>query len=168
LDNDTRNSFILNDFYQSEKDTYKKGRIEYPFTNVAAGNHSLNLKVWDVLNNSTTADIEFLVIEDSELTIDKLFNYPNPFTNTTWFYFTHNQANSNLDVSIQIFTVSGKLVKNIEQTINVQSFLSEGIFWDGLDDFGDKIGRGVYFYKLKVKNENDDEVEKIEKLLILK
>lgn len=168
LDDDTRNSFILNDFYQSEKDTYKKGKIDYPFTNVAAGNHVLNLKVWDVLNNSTTADIEFLVVEEKELTIDKLFNYPNPFTNNTWFYFTHNQAGTNLDVSIQIFTVSGKLVKSIERTINVESYLSEGIFWDGLDDFGDKIGRGVYFYKLNVKNENNDEVEKLEKLLILK
>ncbi len=167
IDNDTRNSFVLNDFYQAEKDTYKKGKLEYPFVNLEAGNHTLSLKVWDVLNNSTTQTIDFLVVEQKELSIDKLFNYPNPFTQNTWFYFTHNQANSQMEVQIQIFSVSGKLVKTIEKTINVDSYLSEGIFWDGLDDFGDKIGRGVYFYKIKVRNEND-EVEKIEKLLILK
>ena len=50
----------------------------------------------------------------------------------------------------------------------VTSSLSKDIVWDGRDDFGDKIGKGVYVYKLKVRSERlNKQVEKIEKLVIL-
>ena len=40
--------------------------------------------------------------------------------------------------------------------------------WDGRDDFGDKIGKGTYIYKLKVHSQSTNKsVEKIEKLVIL-
>ena len=40
--------------------------------------------------------------------------------------------------------------------------------WDGLDDFGDKIGRGVYVYQLEVKTTNGETARKLEKLVILR
>jgi flagellar hook assembly protein FlgD len=77
-----------------------------------------------------------------------------------------------LDVSIQIFTVSGKLVRTLngqtEAGVKTTSSLSKDIIWDGRDDFGDKIGKGVYVYKLKVRsNQLNKQVEKIQKLVIL-
>jgi len=68
--------------------------------------------------------------------------------------------------------VSGKLVRTLNgQTtggIKSASSLSKDIVWDGRDDFGEKIGKGVYVYKLTVKsNLLNKTVEKIEKLVIL-
>ncbi|MDX9697132.1 MAG: hypothetical protein RBT49_15180, partial [Bacteroidales bacterium] len=61
-----------------------------------------------------------------------------------------------------------KLVKTIQQIINSNAFRSDAIPWDGLDDFGDKIGRGVYIYKIAVRSIDGKKAEKIEKLVILK
>ena len=96
-----------------------------------------------------------------------MLNYPNPFTTRTEFYFEHNQLCDYLDVQIQVFTVSGKLVKSINERVHSEGFRSEGIVWNGRDDYGEKIGRGVYVYKLKVLNESGEKVEKFEKLVIL-
>jgi hypothetical protein len=157
----------LNSYYESEIDEYQSGKIEYPFHNLKAGNYTLTVKIWDVYNNSAQKSIEFTVKKSSELKLDHVLNYPNPFTTQTSFYFEHNQPNHSMDVLIQIFTISGKLVKTIKKTISPEGYRVGPIEWDGLDDFGDKIGRGVYIYRLSVRC-NNKTAEKIEKLVILR
>lgn len=172
IDGDETNPYILNDYYQTELDDYQKGVVSFPFRELEPGLHTLTLKAWDVYNNSSIAEIQFIVYDqDEELVINNVLNYPNPFVNYTEFWFNHNSSVP-LDVSIQIFTVSGKLVKTINGQTNagtkVTSSLSRDLIWDGRDDFGDKIGKGVYIYKLTVKSELlNKQVEKIEKLVIL-
>ena len=73
-----------------------------------------------------------------------------------------------MDVQVQIFTVSGKLVKTIHQLVNMEGFRSDPIDWNGTDDFGDKIGCGVYIYRLRVKDATGETAEQYEKLVILK
>jgi len=73
-----------------------------------------------------------------------------------------------MDVKIEIFTISGKLIKTIDKKIQTMGFRPDPIPWDGLDEFGDPIGKGVYIYKLKVKDENGKTAEKIEKLVIIR
>jgi hypothetical protein len=167
IDENTSESIILNDFYEADLDTYKSGRISYPFYDLEEGNHTLSLKVWDVYNNSEKSEIEFVVAKEENFTLDHVLNYPNPFTTRTEFYFEHNQLCDYLDVQIQVFTVSGKLVKSINERVHSEGFRSAGIVWNGRDDYGEKIGRGVYVYKLKVLNEGGEKVEKFEKLVIL-
>ncbi|MDO5978114.1 type IX secretion system sortase PorU [Flavivirga spongiicola] len=172
IDGDETNPVVLNDYYQTEVDDYQKGVVSFPFRDLEPGLHTLTLKAWDVYNNSSTSEIQFVVFDkDQELVINNVLNYPNPFVNYTEFWFNHNSSEP-LDVSIQIFTVSGKLVRTINgQTtggIKTTSSLSRDIVWDGRDDFGDKIGKGVYIYKLTVhSNLLNKKVEKIEKLVIL-
>nr|WP_321244345.1 type IX secretion system sortase PorU [uncultured Psychroserpens sp.] len=172
IDGDETNPFVLNDYYEANVDDYKNGKLSYPFRDLEPGIHTLTLKAWDVYNNSSTAQIEFNVRDkDEELVITNVLNYPNPFIDYTEFWFNHNSSDV-LDVSVQIFTVSGKLVRTLNgQTSGggkVTSSLSKDIVWDGRDDFGDKIGKGVYVYKLKVRsNRLNKQVEKIEKLVIL-
>ncbi|MCL5128954.1 type IX secretion system sortase PorU [Algibacter sp. L4_22] len=172
LDGDETNPVVLNDYYQTGVDDYKTGILSYPFRDLEPGLHTLTLKAWDVYNNSAISEIQFIVYDkDQVLVINNVLNYPNPFVNYTEFWFNHNSSDA-LDVSIQVFTVSGKLVRTLNgQTttgFNVTSSLSRDIVWDGRDDFGDKIGKGVYIYKLKVhSNLLNKTVEKIEKLVIL-
>ena len=175
VDGDETNQFVLNDYYQTELDNYQRGVANYPLRDLSPGPHTLTLKAWDVYNNSSTAEIQFVVFdEDQELKINNVLNYPNPFVNYTEFWFNHNSSEP-LDVSVQIFTVSGKLVRTLNAQTNSSeccgkgtSALSRDIIWDGRDDFGDKIGKGVYVYKLKVRsNSLNKTVEVIEKLVIL-
>ena len=167
LDGNTGNSIVLNDYYQSDLNSYKSGSVRYPFSSLSEGNHTLKLKVWDVYNNSSEVYTEFVVSSSANLALNHVLNYPNPFTTKTQFYFEDNQCCQQLDVQIQIFTISGKIVKTIDRLVYAEGFRSDPIDWDGRDDFGDKIGRGVYIYRVKIKTGLGSTAEKYEKLVIL-
>ena len=169
LDEDYSNPIMLNDYYVSTLDNFKSGSISYPHDKLSNGTHTLRLKIWDVNNNSSESYTEFLVADEAKLALNHVLNYPNPFTTSTNFYFEHNQSNTDIKVLIKIFTISGKLIKSISTVINTFGNLkSEPIPWDGLDDFGDKIGKGVYIYQIDVETPNGMNANKIEKLVILK
>ncbi len=171
LDGKTDEPIILNDYYSAVINSYQEGEVRYNFEELEPGPHKLTLKVWDVYNNSSEATLEFVVEEFKEIKIDRVLNYPNPFTTNTSFWFEHNQPNTVLDVKIQIFTISGKIVKSIDQVIETSGYnqtTRNPISWNGRDEYGDKLGRGVYIYKLQVRSRrNGTMAEKIEKLVIL-
>lgn len=168
LDGDESNPYILNDYYETELDVYSEGTVNFPFRDLEPGLHTITLRAWDTYNNSGTATIQFLVIDDDEMKLDKVLNYPNPFVSYTEFWFQHNKPYEPLDVLVQVFTVSGKLVWQHNQTVTTDGFLSRDITWDGRDDFGNKIGKGVYVYKITVKSTlSNKKASKFEKLVIL-
>ena len=115
------------------------------------------------------SSIEFIVAESEEFVIENLLNYPNPFVNYTQFWFNHNRPDETLDVQVQVFTVTGKVVWTQNATLPPSgSYLCREITWDGRDDFGDRIGKGVYVYKITVRSSlTNQRVEKFEKLVIL-
>lgn len=168
LDGDVNNPYILNDYYQTNLDDFTKGSLRFPFRNLAAGLHTITFKAWDVYNNPITAEIQFIVAGNESITLTHVLNYPNPFVNYTQFWFSHNRPYEPLEVQIQVMTITGKLVYTQNQIITTEGFLSKEITWDGKDDFGNKIGKGVYVYKLTVKsNLTNTKTERFEKLVIL-
>ena len=168
IDGDEANPIVLNEYYLAGVDDFTQGTANYRLRDLEEGPHTLTLKAWDTYNNSSTADIQFVVAGDDELRLERVLNYPNPFVNYTEFWFNHNRPFEPLEVQVQIFTVSGKVVWTKNQIITTDGFLSRDIVWDGRDDFGDRIGKGVYVYKLTVKSTlTDQQVEKFEKLVIL-
>ena len=105
--------------------------------------------------------------DPKDIALEHVLNYPNPFTTHTQFYFEHNQINTTLEVRIQVFTVSGKLVKTILHTEFAESFRCGPLDWDGRDDFGGRLAKGTYLYKLSVRTADGQKAEKIEKLVLL-
>ncbi len=167
IDGNTADPIVLNNFYEADLDTYQSGKVTYPLADLAEGEHTLTFKVWDVNNNSSEGRLNFVVVKETELGISHLLNYPNPFTTQTEFFFEHNQVCTALEAKLEIFTVSGKLVKSIVQTVTCSGYRSSGIPWDGRDDFGDKLARGVYVYRLSLETPEGNKAEKLEKLVIL-
>lgn len=166
LDNDNQKFFILNDFYQAEADNYQRGMIRFRLPELEPGLHQIKIKAWDVMNNSSDYVLDFVVGLDDELVISRVLNYPNPFSTNTYFWFEHNKPSQDLYVKIQIFTLSGRLIKQLEKTINTEGNRSNELSWDGKDDYGDKVGRGIYLYKLSVTQPGGKKKEKVEKLVI--
>jgi hypothetical protein len=159
---------ILNKYYSASKDDYTKGRIQYPLTGLAAGTYSIKFTVWDTYNNSTQQTIEFTIQNTSKIQLSHVLNYPNPFSTSTYFHFDHNRVGDNLLIQVQVYTVSGKLIKTLDETVYSSPSHIGNIHWDGLDDYGDKIGRGVYVYKLKIRSLQDGSTTHVfEKLVLL-
>ena len=172
LDQDNNNAFALNDFYEAKIDDYTQGTVRFPLFDLASGRHEITVKAWDVANNSAEGFTEFIVAENQNLALEQVLNYPNPFTTNTQFMFEHNLPGQLLDVQVRIFTVSGKLVKSINAEVVSDGNSVRNITWDGKDDFGSNIARGVYLYKVKAAPSGNSSIEaaesEFEKLVILK
>lgn len=167
LDNDQKTEFVLNEFYESDLNNYRQGTVRFQMPTLAAGTHTLTIRAWDVANNSGEATLDFRVVAQESFSLDHVLNYPNPFTTRTSFWFEHSRPGEELLIQIQVYTITGKLVKTIKKTIFSPGNRSSDVEWDARDDYGDKIGRGVYIYRLRVQTADGKAAEKLEKLFIL-
>jgi len=167
LDGDNNTYYVLNDFYEADADSYQRGTVRFQLPKLEEGLHTLKIKAWDVMNNSSDYVLEFRVVKDQELKLERVYNYPNPFTTKTRFMFEHNRPGDNLQVTLRIFTVAGKVVKTMSHTIINDGNRSFEIEWDGKDDYGNKVGRGVYIYQVTVKDSNGKKQSALQKLVVL-
>jgi hypothetical protein len=168
LDGNAQNTYILNNFFEADLDDYRSGTVKFPLTNLTEGTHSFTIKAWDIMNNSSEVKLDFVVAASGEGILANVYNYPNPFSTHTQFMFEHNMPNQNLYVSIKVLSVSGKVVKNIRTMVNTEGTRVSNIDWDGLDEYGDRLGNGVYLYNLSVKSQNGFSDSKLQKLILLR
>lgn len=151
LDGNTSEPYVLNDFYESDINTFKSGHIWFPFSMLSPGDHTLTVKVWDVFNNSTDKVIHFTVYASSDFVIKKAYNFPNPFNVHTVIVFEHNQQNAEFAVRAEIYSLSGQLVRVIEQTSVQIGSVSTPLNWDGCGQAGRRVPAGIYVYNLIVR-----------------
>jgi hypothetical protein len=168
LDADPNNVKILNDYYVSDANSYKSGVISFPFFGIEDGAHTLELKVWDIHNNSNKASIDFVVASSGAMALDQLFNYPNPVIDFTTFSFEHNQSGENMDVIIDIYSMDGKQVTRLKESFLADSYRNNEIKWDVTDQNGSKISKGIYVYKVSVQLSNGIEASKSNRLIVIK
>ncbi|MCU0364340.1 MAG: type IX secretion system sortase PorU [Ignavibacteriaceae bacterium] len=137
------------DYFVGELDAGgKKGEINYKFNKMNDGDYSIEVKAWDVFNNFSNEESFFTVVSTNDLVVRDIYNYPNPFSSNTSFTFQHNLSRP-VDVKINVYTIAGRLIKQIEEKNINQKFVK--INWDGRDEDGDQLGNGTYLYKLIVK-----------------
>jgi hypothetical protein len=168
LDNNSQSPAILNDYYVADLNTFQRGIITYPFSDLNDGMHTVSLKVWDVYNNSSEASIDFLVVSSADLAVRHLLNYPNPFFDKTTFSFEYNQPDTRLDIQIDIYSLNGQKVKTIHVPAYSDGFRVNAIEWDGSSDSGARIGSGTYVYNIKVILPDGSTAQKSSKLVVIR
>lgn len=169
LDGDENSPINLNSDYEGDIDTYKSGTVRYPFFNLADGEHSLKVRVWDVMNNVSEATVDFVVADRENLVIQDLFNYPNPFTESTRFSFEHNRAGEALEVELHIINQQGQLVYSETQSLSPEGNRTLDMTWDATGNGGQKVAAGVYVFRLVVRSLADgSEASESERLVFLK
>ncbi|MBN2572869.1 MAG: type IX secretion system sortase PorU, partial [Ignavibacteriales bacterium] len=149
INNDYENAIDLTNYFIGELDAGgKEGTIKYDFYNFDVGDYTIKVRAWDIFNNLSEKEEYFSVVEDGQIALRDLYNYPNPFSDLTYFTFHHNLLEE-INVTIKIYTIAGRLIKEIK---------SENIFdkyiileWDGRDEDGDMLANGTYLYKLNVE-----------------
>ncbi len=149
LNDDVENSIDLTNYFIGDLNSFgRSGVVKYKFNSLEPGDYNLKIKAWDVFNNYSIAESYFTVVEDNGLVIHDLYNYPNPFSGSTSFTFQHNLAQP-VDVNIKIFTIAGRMIKEIKRYGLLEKFVK--INWDGTDEDGNVLANGTYLYKVSVK-----------------
>ncbi|MCX2742104.1 type IX secretion system sortase PorU [Pontibacter anaerobius] len=168
LDENQSSMVVLNDYYTAASDSYQEGEVKYTLKDLPPGPHTIRLKAWDTHNNSSEAYIEFYVSNDAVLALEHVLNYPNPFSSETTFLFDHNRAGQDLDIQVQVYNISGKLVKTLQATSRSSKTRVAEISWNGRNEYNDMLTPGVYIYRVNVQSRQDGaKASKIEKLVIL-
>jgi hypothetical protein len=166
LDHDDSHPIVLNDYYQPALDSCGTGTLKYPFSDLNIGYHYLQMKAWDLYDNSSTKEIAFMVFEKPVLTVSNVFNAPNPVRDHTLFSFAPNQHYGNLDVQIQIFTLAGQIVKTLEQQFSEASVAPILIPWDATGDNNQQLPDGLYIYRLTARGSSGLYTSVSQKLII--
>ncbi|HYG04636.1 MAG TPA: type IX secretion system sortase PorU [Chryseosolibacter sp.] len=162
---DEDQTFILNDYYVADMDTYKSGRIKFPLRNISPGEHHITMKVWDVYNNTSDASITFYVTDGRVIVVNEFAAYPNPIANNATIFFSHNLTGEDLETTLSIYTPGGILLGKHETVFENASTKVDLIEIDNVDK---NLAPGIYFARLVVRSlSNGSKMERLTKLIIL-
>ncbi|AFH49080.1 Hypothetical protein IALB_1370 [Ignavibacterium album JCM 16511] len=149
LNEQANNPIDFTNYFTSDLDAGgRSGKIIYQFSELDYGDYSIQIKAWDIFNNFSMEKSYFSVVGDEDLVVRDIYNYPNPFGGKTTFTFQQNLSEP-IDVKIRIFTIAGRLIKEIEKQYVNDRYVT--IDWDGRDADGNELANGTYLYKLLVK-----------------
>lgn len=151
LDKEANRSFVLNNYYTNDFDNYSRGTILYNLPELSLGSHSITVKAWDNFNNSSEETITFFVESEDKFVLKNLINYPNPFFTETNITGDHNRPDTELEVTINIFNLNGQIIKIIKSRVPSTGYSIPPVTWDGNDDGGRRVGKGIYPYIVTVK-----------------
>jgi flagellar hook assembly protein FlgD len=144
-----------------------QGRINYDLTDITDGIHSLTVKAWDNFNNSSEKTISFRVITGEKFIVSNLRNYPNPFFNQTSITLEHNRPDKELEVTVDIYSLDGRKIRNIKTHIEPTGFTLPPVEWDGNTEGGRKAGKGVYLYTVTIVTSEGESVRTSGRMIIL-
>jgi hypothetical protein len=167
LDNDPNKSFVLNSYFENDFDNYTTGKINYNLSGLIGGEHSLTLKAWDNYNNSSAETILFIVETGDKFVLKNLLNYPNPFLRETSIRAEHNRPDTNFDLIINIFNLNGRIIKIIKTKIPATGYTIPPVVWDGCDNGGKRVGRGIYPYSIIVTTGSGETARSSGRMIIL-
>lgn len=167
LDNDVE-TFILNAYYVSNTDDYSTGWLRYPLKNLTPGRHTITLKAWDVFNNPAESTISFIVTDGESIVIENFGNYPNPFSDVTTLFFTHNRAGDDLEAHLFIYTPAGNLLKTLKIQVLESEYSVDLLEMDNSGNIDKKLPAGLYLARLVIRSlTNGSKNEQVTKLIIL-
>lgn len=168
LDDNIETPYILNDYYETQPNTYKSGFVSFPVNGIPDGHHTITVKAWDVNNNVGEGKVDFVVVDGTVVDIQNLMTYPNPFSSLTHFAFEHNHPDEQMEVQIKVFNTGGAFVRDIRQTFTPSGSRSTELTWDGTDNNGQQLPAGVYIYRMNISTEKGVSSSAYQKLVIIR
>jgi hypothetical protein len=160
LDQDSRQSYVVNDFFQSKLNCYTAGAVKYKLSDLAEGKHTLTFKVWNLVDVSATKTIAFEVKKGLTPEIFTVYNYPNPAKTETKIVVKHDRPETILNTSVEIFDLSGRKIWSFSETS------PDDISWNLIAANGKRVEAGIYFYRVNIKTANSDICSKTQKIII--
>ncbi len=144
--------------------------LEHTFTpTLSNGAHKLRFRLGRMNSFGEVDTVEHAVSVNvlNESRILQMYNYPNPFATETYFTFMLSGAKPPESLRIQVFTVSGRKIRELLVSPSALQIGFNRVYWDGRDEDGDEVANGYYFYQA-VMSADGKSVSAIEKLAKVK
>ena len=166
IDGDMNKTYNLNEYFQYNFGDYCSGNVGYSLPELTSGEHKLLFRAWDVQNNSSTAELTFMVDARQEPSLQSVICTKNPATTYTQFIVTHDRNGSSMDVELEIFDTSGrKLWGKTESGIPTDNTYT--IDWDLTTSSGSRLRTGVYLYRVLISSNGSSQASEAKKLIVL-
>ncbi len=159
-------TYNLNDHFAYDFGTYRQGKVGYSLPRLAIGPHRLSFRVWDILNNSSTAELAFNVVEAQEPQLLQVDCTHNPAVTSTAFRIVHDRVGSNVEVVVDVLDMAGRLLWTSAQNTVPESGVLE-IDWDLTVGGGRPLGTGVYLYRVRMSSDGSGYASKAKKLVVI-
>ena len=166
IDGDSEKSYNLNDNFTFDYESYTSGQTYYALPALSEGKHTLKFRAWDILNNSSTTTLDFVVKKNIQPNIVDVYATNNPARESTTFVVAHNFCGAELDLEIDIMDASGRLLWSASEreiaTTNTMAYP-----WDLRTDSGAKLNTGIYLYRIKLSSNGSSYASKTQKILVI-
>ncbi len=167
MNGDRNNSVVVNTYFEADFDNYRRGTVRYPLGNLTEGEYTITLKAWDNYNNSAEETLLFFVGDDIKFSITDILNYPNPFTTQTTIVAGHNRPDSEINVEIEIFDLSGRKIRTLRSVTPGGGYSIQPVDWDRKTSSGSDAGSGTYIFRIKLTTGNGETTRGSGRMIIL-
>ena len=160
VDNDPKQIYTLNEYFLAANDSYQRGQVSYLMNELPDGPHSLTFRAWDLLNNSTTQSLNFIVESGLDPSIYSVITYPNPVpqNGVIRMIVNYDQPDELLSTELYLHTLNGQMV--YQRTQDNPDMVTINLAELGLQP-------GVYMYTVRIKSESSKYSAKSGKIIVI-
>lgn len=154
LDPETANeqSFVVNQYFAYDKNSYQRGTIEFPLESLSPGKHVIRCNAWDIYNNSGRGYVEFEVVPGRVFEVTENGVNPNPSTDGGLinFWVNHNLGGEDIEVDWKIYQSTGIEIASGKRTEIASTSVFNALQWDGRTNVHSQSNNQIYFYKIQL------------------
>ena len=167
IDGQLAMTYNLNSYFRYDFGDYRSGTVGFSLPELSEGEHRLTFRAWDVLNNSSVAELRFQVVSGLQPRCFSVECTRNPATTSTTFIINHDRTGSLMDVELEVFDTSGRLLwKKAESGVSTDNTYT--LDWDLTGSSGSRLRTGVYLYRVLISTDGSRKASKAQKLIILR
>ena len=166
VDGDMSKTYVLNGNFAYDFGSYTSGMTNYNLPELTPGPHKLTFKAWDILNNSSTAELAFNVVHGLEPQLFSVSCTNNPARTNTTFIINHDRNGGLIDCEIDIFDLSGRSLWHHQES-GVSTGNAYTVDWNLTSDGGERLQTGVYLYRVRISSDGSSKVSKAHKLIVV-
>lgn len=165
VDGDANKTYDLNDNFAYDFGSHTSGSTYYSLPTLEPGTHTLLFRAWDTMNNSSTAQLRFNVVKSLKPRIYSVDVTKNPASTSTTFIVSHSLAGCPVDVTIDVFDMSGRQLWTYRESGTQAG--SYSVDWNLTTNNGQRLQTGVYLYRIRLASDGSQMATKSKKLVVI-
>ena len=149
IDNSEPMTYSLNSYFTPTVGSYQNGTVTFSIPELEDGHHTLTLRAFDILNNTSAVTIDFFVNQSTAPDIFDLF-VNSPVRDQAVFTIVNDRPQSNINLKLDVYDVTGRSVWSTQE--NNFSTSSTYTFTWNLSETDSHLPAGIYIVKAQLSS----------------